>query len=171
MRIPGRIERMQNEPLVLLDGAHNPQKMEALTSNLIRLAPVGPGGLRTAVFGALDSKNHLEMLNLLCPFVDRFIFTTPMVLGKRGSSPADLVIHAQTIGFAGEILEFGDPSTAIAAAMDISRPVDAVVVTGSMYLVGNARERWHKTEDIVVQRTPWPVNRDGSLRRGTRRDR
>ncbi|CAN5820228.1 folylpolyglutamate synthase/dihydrofolate synthase family protein [soil metagenome] len=157
MRIPGRIERMRNEPLVLLDGAHNPQKMQALAVNLEVLAPVGAGGRRTVVFGALDSKNHIEMLVALIPVVDRFVLTTPLVFGKRGFSPEGLADQIRALNIQGDAKVVADPLDALATAFEMSGPEDAVVVTGSMYLVGNIREYWYATRDIVVQRTPWPV--------------
>lgn len=156
MRIPARIERMQDQPVVLLDGAHNPQKMEALASNLRDLAPVGPGGMRTAIFGALDSKNHQDMLKALIPVIDRFVLTTPRVFGKRGFEPFDLAGQIQALGFQGDVRVVADPLAAMGTAVDLAGPEDAIVATGSMYLVGNIREHWYSTRDIVLQRTPWP---------------
>ncbi len=36
-------------------------------------------------------------------------------------------------------------------------PAEAtIVVTGSVYLVGRLRDRWHPTEEVILQRTSWP---------------
>jgi dihydrofolate synthase/folylpolyglutamate synthase len=141
---------------VLLDGAHNPQKIDALAANLEALAPVGAGGMRTVLFGALDSKSHVEMLSALIPYTGRFVFTAPQVVGKQGFAPDALVGHARALGFRGEAIVVPSPLDALHAAFAQSRPDDAIVVTGSMYLVGNVREHWYATRDIVLQQTPWP---------------
>jgi dihydrofolate synthase/folylpolyglutamate synthase len=159
MRIPGRIERVQESPLVLLDGAHNPQKIGALAASLERLAPVGSGGMRTIISGALDSKNHGEMLAALIPYASRFVFTTPRVVGKQGYPPGDLVEQVRVLGFRGETLVVSQPLEALELALAQSGPDDAIVVTGSMYLAGNIREYWYSTLDMVLQRTSWPERR------------
>ena len=163
MRIPGRIERVQQSPLVLLDGAHNPQKIGALAANLEMLAPAGSGGMRTVIFGALDSKNHWEMLAALIPYAGRFVFTTPQVVGKQGYPPGELVEQVRALGFRGEAFVVPQPLEALKFAFATSGPDDAIVVTGSMYLAGNIREYWYSTWDIVLQRTPWPEQQFGYL--------
>jgi dihydrofolate synthase/folylpolyglutamate synthase len=159
MRIPGRIERVQESPLVLLDGAHNPQKIDALTANLESLATLGTGGTRTMIFGALDSKSHGEMLEALIPYAGRFVFTTPQVVGKQGLPADELADRVRALGYQGEVMAVPQPLDALETAFARSRPGDAIVVTGSMYLVGNNREHWYATRDIVLQRTPWPGRR------------
>ena len=53
---------MQKLPLVLLDGAHNPQKVAALALDLTTLLPVGESGRRIALLGMLDAKAHAEAI-------------------------------------------------------------------------------------------------------------
>jgi dihydrofolate synthase/folylpolyglutamate synthase len=111
------------------------------------------------IFGALDSKSHEEMLEALIPYAGRFVFTTPQVVGKQGLPADELADRVRALGYQGEVMAIPRPLDALETAFARSRLEDAIVVTGSMYLVGNIREHWYPTRDIVLQRTPWPGRR------------
>ena len=150
-RFPGRLEIVQETPLVLLDGAHNPQKIEGLVSDLRHIT----GDRRvTAVFGALESKNHGDMLRALAPNIDLLVLTAPEVYAKPPVDPAELADAAAAFNV--EIHIELEPVAAVNLALDLASDGDAVLVTGSLYLVGNVRERWFPSEDILVQGTMWP---------------
>jgi dihydrofolate synthase/folylpolyglutamate synthase len=117
------------------------------------------------LFGALDSKDHVEMLTALMPLTDRFVLASPRVVGKRGIAPDGLVEVLEVLRFQGDVAAIEQPEAALATALEQSGPDDAIVVTGSMYLVGNIREHWYETRDIVIQRTPWPGERGGKAER------
>ena len=155
-RIPGRAEYMQHRPLVLLDGAHNPQKVAALAADLAVLLPVGDGGRRIAVLGMLDSKSHIEAMDSLIPWMDAMVLTSPHVLAKEGFAADLLAGLARSRGFTGQVLVEPQPRQAIDAALSIATPEDAVLVTGSLYLVGNIRGKWQPDDDIIVSQTQWP---------------
>ncbi len=157
MQLPGRAEVMQDEPLVLLDGAHNPQKMASLATTLRSWLPLDEGRERTIVLGALKSKNAQEMFAHIAPLATRMILTTPDIYGKPGADPSSLAGDAERAGFSGSVDVISDVAGAVDAAISGSGPDDQVVVTGSMYVAGNARERWFPTREIVEQRTPWPT--------------
>src|SRR5680860_619183 len=67
VRIPGRVEMIRDTCMVMLDGAHNAQKVEALAADVSHLLPVSPGGQRIAVLGVLEAKQALEMVKSLVP--------------------------------------------------------------------------------------------------------
>ena len=156
-RIPGRCETVGGEPRVLLDGAHNPEKMAALAAALPTLAPVEPGRRRIAVLGVLEAKEHAAMLAALAPRIDELIATSPQVLAKPSAAAGALAATAREIGFTGPITIEPEPGAALERALSHAGAGDRVLVTGSLYLVGNVRERWFPTAEIVRQRTPWPV--------------
>jgi len=155
-QIPGRAEYMQRQPVVLLDGAHNPQKVAALAADLSVLLPVGVEGRRIAVLGMLDSKSHIEAMDSLIPRVDAMVLTSPHVLAKEGFAADRLATLARSRGFNGQLLVEPQPRHAIDAALSIATPDDAVLVTGSLYLVGNIRGKWQPDDEIVVSQTQWP---------------
>ncbi|CAN5122520.1 folylpolyglutamate synthase/dihydrofolate synthase family protein [soil metagenome] len=150
-RFPGRLEIVQESPLVILDGAHNPEKIGHMVKSLPGLA-----GERQIilVFGVLESKNYAEMYAALRPYIGTLIATSPEVFAKPPVSAADIGGLADT-GISVEVED--SPSAAIERALSLAGPGDVVLVTGSLYLVGNIRERWYPTERILDQGTPWPT--------------
>lgn len=155
-RIPGRAEYMQQKPMVLLDGAHNPQKIAALAADVDALLPIEAGGRRIALLGILDAKAQNEGLSQLLPHVDAVVLTSPHVLAKEGFSPDRLADLVRSHGFAGEIWVEPVPREALRIALDLATPRDAVLVTGSLYLVGNIRGYWQPDDEIVIEQTCWP---------------
>jgi dihydrofolate synthase / folylpolyglutamate synthase len=150
MRFPGRMETVQRDPLVLLDGAHNPEKVASLVRNLDTLYP---DRRRILVFGALESKSYQEMLESLLPKTDILIATAPRVFAKPSTTAAEIAalapanLHVEAID---------DPIAAAGRAIELAGPNDIVIITGSLYLVGNIRERWYPTERILELGTCWP---------------
>jgi dihydrofolate synthase/folylpolyglutamate synthase len=155
-RLPGRFETVQQTPHILVDGAHNPQKMAAFASTLSKFR-LPEGARRTIVFGALEAKSHGEMLGSLKPLANRFVLTSPQVYGKRGADPNVLAAELRSTGFAGDVLVAETPDRAIDLALQGRETGDEIAVTGSMYLIGNIRERWYATRAIVEQQTSWPA--------------
>jgi dihydrofolate synthase/folylpolyglutamate synthase len=121
---PGRLETIaSNGASILLDCAHNPDGAAALARHVARNgAPAD-----ALVFGALADKDWRAMLELLAPLAKRRIYTTPK--GRAPASPNEMKALAD-----GEIAD----SLEEALARAIS-PGARVVVTGSIYLVGEAR--------------------------------
>lgn len=128
-RWPGRMERLDHQGVqVILDCAHNPQGMRALRATLDGL---GLDPARTAlVFGALADKRWPEMLGAVAPLAARRYYAQP-----KGRAPAALeALQAEAAGEA-----VGEPRAALARALAESRAGDTVLVTGSIYLVGELR--------------------------------
>ena len=123
---PGRLERVaRGEVSVILDGAHNPDGIEVLCRERI-----GDPDRVALVFGALSDKRWPEMLQRLVPLADRRYFTEP-----KGRAPAPIeamkdIAHGAAVA---------DPVEAIHRAVAESRAGDTVLVTGSIYLVGEVR--------------------------------
>ncbi len=156
-RIPGRMEFVQHRPTVLLDGAHNPEKVAALAADLPALLPRGEDGRRQIVLGVLEAKQAERIIAALLPHMDALIATAPRVLAKPAIAAADLARAAKAAGFIGPVTIAPEPADAIARALaDIGDPNgDTILVTGSLYLVGNVRARWYPEADIVTARSPY----------------
>lgn len=156
-RIPGRAEFVPDRVTVLLDGAHNPEKLAALATDIPSLLPRTGDGRRIAVVGLLDAKKGDEMLRELVPVIDALVVTSPRVLGKDSKDAGEVRMLAAEAGFSGEVVVEPEPFAAIGRAFaQADRPDDQILVTGSLYLVGNIRERWYPERQIVDHRTPWP---------------
>ena len=159
-RLPGRFEWLASPDgspaRVLLDGAHNPEKMAAL----VRSLPVPRQQTDRPVFvlGLIGSKDEVAVLKAAVPAAGSVVATEPRVLGKSAHPAGRIADTVRAQGFGGEIVEAADPDAAVNLALEIAARRDVpVVVTGSLYLIGNVRERWFPTAAIVRQRTPWPV--------------
>ncbi len=157
-RIPGRAETMPGAPRTLLDGAHNAQKVAALAAGLPALLPVAPGDRRIVVLGALEAKHVGESIASLRPHADAIVATSPQVFGKASRAAADLAEAIRAAGFDGPVHTEPDPADALARARSLARPGhdDAMLVTGSLYLVGNVRDAWFPADQIIQQHTSWP---------------
>lgn len=153
-RLPGRLERMPGEgPGVWLDGAHNADKMQALAGSLPLITDRKP----VMVVGALGSKDVTAMAGTIATAASAVVATEPHVLGKRALPADDVAGSLRAAGFTGPMACEPDPLHAVAKAEDMSQVHnEPVVVTGSLYLVGEVRRRWFPDEAIVSQRTPWP---------------
>ena len=132
---PGRLERFpgQNHADVLLDVAHNPAGAWALRSALSHLTPT-PKKI-TAVFGCLKDKAIAEMTQILFPIFDEVILTE--VDSPRTASIDDLVAAAQPTGAKASTAE--NAAAALQQALAATPQDGLVVVTGSIYLIGEIR--------------------------------
>jgi dihydrofolate synthase/folylpolyglutamate synthase len=145
---PGRMEVVQQNPVVILDGAHNPHKVDALVKSVCQ---VYDNKKITAIMGMMRVKDAESVIRLLAPVVSRFIFTAPQVYGKRSYPPADLasiaakvVPHIETI-VVERVLE------SVRYGLDVVAPDELLLVTGSVYLVGEAREQWFPHKEMLRQ--------------------
>ncbi|HEX3452652.1 MAG TPA: cyanophycin synthetase, partial [Solirubrobacteraceae bacterium] len=130
-RVRGRLQVVGDQPLTVLDGAHNPHAAQALAGSLPALVGARPVAL---VLGVLEDKDAAGILQALLPLCERAWFTAPP--SERALSPAALQSLARQLGFERVTCE---PSAwvALAAAREWARAHDAVVLaTGSVYLVG-----------------------------------
>ena len=160
-RIPGRFERIpaaltgNSGPTVLLDGAHNPQKVAALMTDIAAMR--GDGGELIVVLGALEAKQIAEMTALITPWADSIVATSPQVLAKAGAGYDHLAASIRDAGFTGQIEAVADPRAAVRRALTLATGTNAtVLVTGSLYLVGNVRGQWYPDDAIALAQTAWP---------------
>jgi dihydrofolate synthase/folylpolyglutamate synthase len=130
---PGRLEVVGRNPLVLLDGAHNPAGAGALAAALLEEFVVDR---RTLVVGALADKDLRGILRALAPATGRLIVTANS--SPRSASPDRLRKEAEAAGLVAETAE--RVPEALQLALDGAGEGEAVVVTGSLYTVGEARE-------------------------------
>jgi dihydrofolate synthase/folylpolyglutamate synthase len=143
---PGRMEIVQDEPLVILDGAHNTHKMGALVESLICRYSNRP---ITAIIGILSTKDFKGMIERLAPIASRWVVTQPHVFGKPSTPPSEIVNSIREINPKADVRSFDQVSDAMHSVLSEAAKDDLIVVTGSLYLVGEARERWFPTREIL----------------------
>jgi dihydropteroate synthase len=133
---PGRFEVVGTDPLVVLDGAHNPAACRALAEALEEYDHENC----QLVFGALTDKDHLGMARSLP--IDDAIACSPD--RDRAEDPAVLAGAVHEAGGTATVVDAG-VETALDRALAAADPDDAVVVTGSLYTVAEARARYVRT--------------------------
>jgi dihydrofolate synthase / folylpolyglutamate synthase len=131
VRWPGRLEVMSERPLVILDGAHNPEGVHALADELLGLRQ---GRKIRLLFATMADKEWQLMLATLAKLADEMIFTR--VAMERSADP-ELLAKTIPIPVPNRVIQ--DSQTALAALLDSAQPDDIVVVAGSLYLLGEVR--------------------------------
>ena len=131
--MPGRIEVVSKDPIVILDGAHNREAIEALTE-VIR-EDFGGFSKYVAVISTLEQKQSAQILEVLSEAFDHFILTTTNL--EASTSVETLVEIARFSGY-----NFGTADnipTALEDAVAIAGDSGLVVVTGSFRGLSDAR--------------------------------
>ena len=130
----GRLEIVNKSPMVILDGAHNPAGIAALSKVLANELSFGR---LTVVFGVLGDKDYKTMLRRLAPLADRVILTG--IREERALEPKDMETIARLYNDDVEVVR--DSRGAILRALDISAEDDLICVTGSLYLIGEIKRQ------------------------------
>lgn len=141
IRIPGRLEVVAASPTVVLDGAHSPDKMDALLAAL----PDYFTYRRLAVVAAFTRRHDVTaMLTRLAPVVDHIVLTAFTMHGDFGPGqaipPDELAARFATLQPRGTSAVVPEPIAAVAAARAWANRDDCICVTGSLYLVGAVRD-------------------------------
>ncbi len=132
--VAGRFEVLRRNPLVIIDGAHNPDGAEAAAAVLEEGFAVQ--GRRVLVCGMLEGRDPQLMLTALR--ADRFDTVITCTPTSPRALPADeLALAAASLGIACRVASTIEQ--AIGWALDAATPSDLIFVTGSLYLVGAAR--------------------------------
>lgn len=134
VELPGRFQIVPGQPTLVLDVAHNPHAVAALTANLDAM---GFFPTTHAVFGAMADKDLQAMLSRIGPIIDKWYFTD--LPTSRAVSGADLLQRWQALNTRKDVTAtvHADPESALRTALAGADPADRIVVFGSFYTVGN----------------------------------
>jgi len=136
-RWPGRLEMVSGRPRVLLDGAQNRASANALMKAVIRIFKYKRLIL---ILGVSKDKDIKGMLEELLPSAGSVILTKAKVAG-RAREPADI---KKLIDPAGRDAWLTDSvEDAVEKARSLAAPDDLVLITGSLFVVGEARRAIH----------------------------
>ncbi len=144
--VPGRMEVIQEDPAVVLDCAHNPPKAQALVR---ALQEAYPDRSFLLIVGMLRTKDATGILENLAHLPGTFFFCQPHVFGKSSLPPGELAValpgpQQKRIGGL-----FQSVRHALAQAQRMAAPEQVIVVTGSVYLVGEARDLWYPRDKML----------------------
>jgi len=132
--MPGRFEVVAREPLVVLDGAHSPEAAATVAATLHD--DFERGGRTILVVGLLQPRDASSVLDAL------EVDTAETVIACTAPSPRAIPAHdiadaAEALG--ARVIVEPDVATAVDRARTLAEPNDAILVTGSLYVVGAAR--------------------------------
>ena len=140
---PGRLERLQSNPDVYLDGAHNPSAAREL-ANFLRENFEGRRVI--LLFAAMRDKAVDEIAGVLFPHGDEVIFTQP----KISRAISALQLREMAGEYASHFRVIADAEEALESALRSASKSDAIFVTGSLYLVGELRHYWQARTQAIA---------------------
>ena len=133
--MPGRFEVMGHQPLVIIDGAHNPAGADVCAS--VFFEDFDPAGRRLLVIGCLKGRNPDDMLSALR--ADEFDMVVCCTAPSPRGMPAQEVADAARRLGCDDVATVASVEGAIDRALQEIGPDDALLITGSLYVVGAAR--------------------------------
>ena len=143
VNLPGRMEMICRDPRVMIDGAHNADSIRALIHAIGQNIPYDS---MVVIFGCNTDKDVKGMLEQLQYGADKVIFTRSN--SNKAASPHDLaemfteISHkmCQVSSSLGEALQLANSA--------VSRE-DLILITGSFYLIGQAKLRFEEQLPVV----------------------
>lgn len=135
-KIPCRLELMQKKPIVFLDGAHNPDGIKKLTKAVSEI----PHNKIFLVFGCSYNKEYKKMISTIAKKVSS-VFVTETKLAVPLNAEKLLFEFKKHLS---DVTLEKDVKKSVKKALSKAGGNDMVLVTGSLYVAGEARKTWHK---------------------------
>ena len=149
-RLPCRFEIIKRNPFIVLDGAHNESKMESTVSNLTKLKYQK----LFLILGMAENKDASSILKILIPKANH-VFTTRFEIKERKcANPVTLGKIIRTIKKI-PLETYLDPWIALKRARKLATKKDLILVTGSFFLAGELRTKWHSEVETLTHRSSW----------------
>lgn len=134
-RQPGRFEVISEDPVVIIDGAHNEAGAQALQETM---AQHFAGKKILLVAGILADKEIDSIVKFLTKITDHIIVTEPD--NPRKLAAEKLAEHVAEFGVAAEAVS--DVEAAVHRAKELADGYDVILFAGSLYLIGDVRRLW-----------------------------
>jgi dihydrofolate synthase/folylpolyglutamate synthase len=142
-RWPGRLEIVSDNPLIILDGAHN----LIATRSLVKYLTKNLAGRKiTLIAGILDDKPYSSMIKTLCSVCRRAILTKPKI--NRALPPEKLYPSAKQV--ISDVKIIPKVNDAIKHTLKTTPKYDIICIAGSLYLVGEAKKFFEKNPASFV---------------------
>ncbi len=149
-KLPCRFETIQVSPKIIIDGSHNPIKIERLAENIKTLKYKN----LVLMFGMVADKDSFESLKKIAPLAKHIVFTRSLatISGRKTTSLLGFKNIMKKLGLKTKTNYFLDPWQALNYCLSILESKDCLVITGSMYIVGDIRKKWINEEQILNNR-------------------
>ena len=133
-KLPGRMQQISREPIIVLDVAHNPHSAEYFATQVEQLYA---GKTLHMVVAMLHDKDIPATLEVLSPIAHHWYPAS--LQGPRAATANELCQSLPT-----NVSEFASPVDAFNAALVAAEPEDVILVVGSFHTVGEVLEHWQK---------------------------
>ncbi len=130
---PGRLQYLAANPPIIVDAAHNPHGAQALATAITDVLPFEKVWV---VLGVLDDKDSRGIIEALDPVVAGFVCTQSG--SDRATQAHELAETVAALVGPGKVHAEPTLASAIETAKGLCGPADAIMVTGSITLVGDA---------------------------------
>jgi dihydrofolate synthase/folylpolyglutamate synthase len=147
--LSGRLEIIKKKPLIIFDGAHNPDKIKFLIQQFSNRA-IEQYNNKILIFASCDTKNWRLMLKLLMPYFDKIYLTRHTVLQRKTADLKKMYKYVKktlkTATWSDKLTRshvkiFIDPGDALKQALLEAIKDDLILATGSLYLVGYLKSK------------------------------
>lgn len=147
-KIPARFELIKKRPYIILDVAHNPDKIRTTLDNL---------GLLNykklhIVYASAANKDLDKISKIIAPYIDYLYLTKFFIPLRKCANPKNLekIYKKQNQNIQTKI--YLDPWEAFSDAQKRSKRDDCIIVLGSFFLIGELRKNWYSSEKILRTR-------------------
>lgn len=149
IKLPLRNEIVQTSPRVMLDGAHNIDKLSELIFVLNNLTY----NRLSIIIGFKSGKTIRDMIKQIVPLADSIYCTRFLSPEMKSTDPTYIYKFVTEIKNTKQRAKMLlDPNDALEEALKDALKDDLVVATGSIYMVGELRKRWYSEEHILKKR-------------------
>ncbi len=131
---PGRFEIVSRQPWIILDGAHNAASAVMLKESLAKFVP---GKKIILVLGISRDKDIAGICKALVPLSEQVILTRAR--NNRAAKPQEIFLRMESLIADGRVQVAVNVKTALALAQKISQPDEVILITGSMFVIGEAK--------------------------------
>ncbi len=166
VRWPGRFELLNRQPVLVVDCAHNENSVQRLRAALAECFPRPPRRRLALIFGASADKDIDGMLHFFLgpkhatgyPPVDKLIVSRSG--HPRSADPAQLADMARDISSTCPVSVQSDLDSALTEALAWAGPDDLICVTGSIFVVAQARWAWMRRHPETFAPDDWVFQND-----------
>ncbi|MFC1656526.1 bifunctional folylpolyglutamate synthase/dihydrofolate synthase [Patescibacteria group bacterium] len=150
--LPCRFEKVQKNPIVILDGAHNSAKMKSTITNIQKLKYKK----LFCIVAFAENKKLQDVLDPLLPLA-YYVFATRFEIKERTCADPNTIFQTVRKYKNKKIITdlFMDPNQALNQAFKLASAKDLILVTGSFFLAGELRKKWFDENYILKNRTSY----------------
>lgn len=142
--LPCRLEAIQKNPTVIIDGAHNPDKMKS-TADFLKNINYGKLHL---ILALAENKDLYNTLKYVVPLAARIYLTRFLIPGRKSQDLKKMLGAAKKLS-QHQTVSLIDPYQALNQALREAKKNDIVLVTGSFFLAGELRKKWITEKKIL----------------------